>query len=348
MKRFICAALCLMMTISFCASVGVTATDDVRQETIDAAVRESFVFTEAEQAAMEQWRYGVVIKAYRRTCIIEFSENKTIAEILDDDAIARCTKYITAEDRSGKNANQVYINDHGRFEYSSGHGPGDEIATRFLENVFSPYRLFETTVATHDLKDLVIRKMYCLDGTVVEGMVIYYETNQGDYVYYTNYPADHFPEFLMPRDVFCEVAAVVRHEREQIPDNAGGNVWVDDIDYDFSPYLVGGYVPSENETDTEQPDNVDSSVEPVVTTEPSTESAPADETTTEPSTESAPADETTTEPCTESAPSDETTTAEPTDETNAVDTGCAAGISSAATLTAAAIGAAWVCRKKRE
>ena len=93
-------------------------------------------------------------------------------------------------------------------------------------------------------------------------------------------------------------------------------------------------MPSENETDTEQPDNVDSSVKPTVTTEPQTESTPSDETTTE--------------PCTESAPSDETTTAEPTDETNAVDTGCAAGISSSATLTAATIGAAWLCRKKRE
>ena len=161
-----------------------------------------------------------VVKCYEDMHIAFFAQRLSIHEMIES---SRNITYFVCRNSVAHDSTQlssIYFNQNG-LPIARALRPEPEI---FFENAIHSDELFASANNLDLEPNLTISETYCLDSNRVArlGMFIYYVTNQGDFVYYKQYP-ESTVDFLVPLEEFCEFADEVVLYYQTHPDTYGGD-----------------------------------------------------------------------------------------------------------------------------
>lgn len=162
-----------------------------------------------------------VIKIYNLSMSMAFSKVQNIEELLQTEGLILSEYYA------------VQKND-GTFSYRSIVEDRVDICTDAPVNIAALKVLCDKTIENKIAFD--IKGVYYLSGeTTYTGSAIYYQTNQGDYVYYRHYLLGN-GEYLLPIKDFCEFQSAIQSEIDKQP-NLDGDIDISRV-YDLSKYEI--------------------------------------------------------------------------------------------------------------
>ena len=190
----------------------------VRAKESERTTEDSKTISDDLRAELNVTDSDVVLKLYNISLIFAFAEYQDIDSILKSEAVLE-------EFYAVKKYEDTYM--YLREE------EGEFVRTNLIRGNDRAVKMCETgEVTAYIAPDVVVYNTYCLSGeSSNQGTAIYYETNKGDYVYYSHYAVG---ERLFPVAAFCAYTKAVMDEAAKLPPDAVGGadygVW------DLSPY----------------------------------------------------------------------------------------------------------------
>lgn len=201
---------------------------------VAAEVTDSLNLSAEEKTQLNLFSDETVVKLFGGMFMGDFSEKKDIASIVSESQIM----YLTQK-RFGKIVYKKYYEGE-MVELNPATGISDW--SDFYKYAVYPNKVFDSSVT--------VKKVYCLNGEASrDGVYIYYDTDQGEYILYKEYlSADE--TYLFPLSTFYEFAETVYSERLLYKDYDGGRPEIDNLfdmeNYLFKPrgnlYLIAGIV----------------------------------------------------------------------------------------------------------
>ena len=232
MKKKISLLLLLSVLIASCFCFGISAQQSELPE------NDSLYISPRELAQIKlQVGEDSVVKAWLSGAVGLFADGLSLQEIISP-PYALEAGYIHAS-KGDPNVRIAYIRNDETFGMEA-RGVTPKI---FFDYICDQPYLFCSTPATN-LTDVEVFKLYCiLSADAANGVLIYYNTNQGDFVYYLPHEVSQ-KEYLLPIEAFYEAVAAYKSEMdyEQLhnPDSVG-MFYLDTLQhypFDMSPYVI--------------------------------------------------------------------------------------------------------------
>lgn len=208
----------LMLGVLVSSSVAVCAEENVIVKEDSKTFRDDVM--DKLNDAMDKFNVmdDVVLRVYNVAVTFAFAEYQDIDSILKSEAVLE-------EFYAVKKYEDTYmylIEEEGEF-----------VRTNLIRGNDRAVKMCETgEVTAYIAPDVVVYNTYCLSGeTSHMGTAIYYETNKGDYVYFSHSAVG---ERLFPVAAFCAYTKALMDEAaKQPPDSVGSPIY--DV-WDLSPY----------------------------------------------------------------------------------------------------------------
>lgn len=231
MKKVICILLISIISLFSAISISASQSND-----------DSFTISEQEYQQIQELYVDdnldnyIVIKAYGENVIKGFADGKTVYEIAENCNINSARQsYVLIE----KKYPDRYIDFQGFAKLDS--GEMIDIGKTYYLSYICQYALYgrqllfspsATQILNLDSHDFEILNTYCFVSDDTDPVFIYFVTNQGDFVYYSN-PWDLKECYILPKDAFYEFAPT----RAPIPtDKNGINMGIGG--FDLAPYQI--------------------------------------------------------------------------------------------------------------
>ena len=233
MKKWISLLLVSVLIFSL---LGMSACGE--KEPIPLPEEDSFSISEEELETLSSQVGGdTVVKVWNSSAVSLFGKGLSLQEIINP-PYALESGYIHAS-KGDSNVRIEYIRNNEVFETEA---PGVTPKIFFDYICDQPY-LFSSTPATK-LTNVEVYKVYCiLSADAANSVLIYYDTNYGDFVYYLPYATSE-NEYLLPLDAFQEATKAYRREILYLNITSPGWAGMPTLDnlnhfsYDMSPYLI--------------------------------------------------------------------------------------------------------------
>ncbi len=206
-------------------------------ENVELSRNDSVVIDDDEYKLFECSESETLIRVYNGFYMIGFANHETIDELIGDQYTLNEIYGVIKEESSCIDFNMTLV---------------DGKPTRLMntlqasaiipDRILSYQNVFSASKMGFSMGELVVDKIYCLDGTSsANGLYIYYVTNKGDFVYFKQ-DVGVKEEYLLPLNTFYEFAEMVQQE---IMNNSNLNgmgvasLNLHDI-FDITDYLLEG------------------------------------------------------------------------------------------------------------
>lgn len=173
-----------------------------------------------EESQLDVSSDDTVVKLFCGSFMKDFSAQKDITNIVEKSEIM-----------------YLIVKSSGEIVYKNYHN-GEIVELNPLNRIsdwsdFYTYAISSNSVFDSSVK---VNEVYCLNGeSSHDGVYIYYDTNEGDYILFKEYlSADE--SYLFPISDFYEFSAVVYNDRLLHKDADGGGVAIDEL-FDLESYL---------------------------------------------------------------------------------------------------------------
>lgn len=181
---------------------------------------DSLCLNAEEESRLDVSSDDTVVKLFCGSFMKDFSEQEDIANIVEKSDIM----YLIAKS-SGEIVYKNYYN-------------GEIVELNPLNRISDWSDFYTYAVSSNSVFDSAVKvnKVYCLNGEPShDGVYIYYDTDEGDYVLFKEYlSADE--SYLFPISDFYEFSAVVYNDRLLHKDADGGGTAIDEL-FDLESYL---------------------------------------------------------------------------------------------------------------
>lgn len=238
--------LCLLIVIAILFSSCNTTDENHLKETketetlVSVPCRDDSLSIPPEELVMlPTEKTGFVVKIYSSIFIYDFAGAETIDKILHDRAFE---KFVVGEDQYDEEPIVYNLFDDSVCEIKKEYGIS--WGSYYLFGLAPYYDEILASAAIFkdkDTKGITVSKIYCLDGTSShEAAMIYFETDQGDYIFYRRGRRAEYPPYLFPIDTFYEMAEAVYIKTSDTESNGMTGLESVYSASDLKPYLVSG------------------------------------------------------------------------------------------------------------
>lgn len=207
----------------------------------ETPVEDAFTVDSETRVLLSASEDDTVIRVYFGYFMHGFSLEQTIEEIFNDSWYLHRTAYIIASTDADGNRILDYkyvkdgallVDDPALNEHSNNDLYYFELSSQTFYDLSDDSERILSVLGP----DVTARKTVYMHGLPADGMYIYFETNIGNYVYYTEYPGAE--EYLFPLETFYDVAESTQAQR------SGSGVGTNLAYSNLSPYNLKHYAPT--------------------------------------------------------------------------------------------------------